>query len=144
MAHTTTAHGDHGGTKEIWKVFWILLVLTVVELGFGFLMMGWPEQSFKRHVVKGIIIILMLAKAFYIIAYFMHLKPEIKTLVLSISIPMLLFIWFITAFLHDGNAYRDLKNTYDPYYKEITTTPVDKEKAAHEHGKDAVRPTDLK
>lgn len=143
MAHTSTAHAEHGGTKEIWKVFWILLVLTLVELGLGFLMMDWPEQSLKRHIVKGIIIILMLAKAFYIIAYFMHLKPEIKTFVMTVAIPMLLFIWFIIAFLMDGNSYRNYRNEFDPYHKEFTTTPVDKEKAMHEHGKEAVKPGEL-
>ncbi len=40
---------------------------------------------------------LTLAKAYFIIAEFMRLRHEIRNLILTISIPALLFIWFITA-----------------------------------------------
>jgi cytochrome c oxidase subunit 4 len=120
MEHTTTAHAhheDHGGTKEIWKTFWILLGLTIVELVFGYWMIG-IESHGLRLTIKGIIIILMLAKAFYIVAYFMHLKAEIRNLIMTIIVPLLLLIWAIIAFLYDGNAYRSNRNTYDKNHRE--------------------------
>ncbi len=136
MEHTTTAttHAGHhdSGTKEIWRTFWILLILTLVELAFGFWMMK-VDAEWLRHFIKGVIIILMLAKAFYIIAYFMHLKSEIKNLVMTLAIPVLLFVWFIIAFLADGNSYRNLRNNYDRHHKEQSTTPAPKHEEAHEH-----------
>lgn len=131
MSHTETVAEHHdSGTKEIWRTFWILLVLTIVELGLGFWMIGMPNGGL-RLAIKGSIVILMLAKAFYIVAYFMHLKHELKNLIMTIIVPLLLFIWFITAFLYDGNSYKDLKNTYDPYHKEQSSIKVEKKAAKH-------------
>lgn len=135
MANTNTAeHAEGhagGGTKEIWRVFWILLILTVAELALGFWAMGMPLNAL-HYALKGAIIILMLAKAFYIVAYFMHLKHEVKNLIMTVVVPMFLFIWFIIAFLYEGNSYKDLKNTYDPYHKEQSTKPGVKKD--HENG----------
>lgn len=141
MEHTTTIHAEHhdSGTKEIWRTFWILLILTVVELALGFWMIGMENQGLK-HTIKGAIIILMLAKAFYIVAYFMHLKGEIKNLVMTIVVPLLLFVWFITAFLADGNSYRNLRNNFDPYHKEQSVTPVPKMQEHGHHSEEAVKP----
>ena len=132
MEHTAT-HDEHagGGVKEIVKVTVILSVLTVIELALGFWMMGMPLQSSLRLAVKGAIIILMMAKAFYIVGYFMHLKHEIKNLIMTIVVPLCLFIWFIVAFLYDGNSFRNLRNTYDPHFKEQSTIKVEKKEAEH-------------
>ncbi len=132
MSHTAE-HAEHagGGTKEIIKVTIILTVLTIVELILGFWMIDIPlEQSSFRLAIKGTIVILMMAKAFYIVAYFMHLKHEFKNLIMTIVVPLALFIWFITAFLYDGNSFRNLRNTYDPHFKEQSTIKVEKKEAA--------------
>ncbi len=121
MEHNSAAiaehgHSDDGAVKEIWKVTLILSVLTIIELVLGFWMMGMPDGAL-RYSIKGSIVILMLAKAFYIVGYFMHLKHEVRNL-MTIVVPLLLFIWFIVAFLYEGNSYKNLKNTYNSYYKE--------------------------
>ena len=41
----------------------------------------------------------------------MHLGDEIRSMMLSLAIPALLFIWFIIAFLADGNSFKNLRNT---------------------------------
>jgi len=98
MEHTHAEHQSGGGTKEIWKVTIILSVLTIIELVLGFLMIGIPlEREGLRLLIKGVIVILMMAKAFYIVAYFMHLKHEIRNLIMTIVVPLALFIWFIIA-----------------------------------------------
>lgn len=141
MEHSTAIHAkhdNHGGTKEIWRTFWILLGLTIVELILGYIMIG-VESFGLRLALKGAIIILMLAKAFYIVAYFMHLGSEIKNLTMTIIVPLLLLIWGIVAFLWDGNSYRDYRNTYDPYKKEQSTIKAtqtrEEEKSGHEEKK---------
>ncbi|HCL05562.1 MAG TPA: hypothetical protein DHW64_06190 [Chitinophagaceae bacterium] len=130
MSHTVGHEETHGGgTSEIKKVTIILSVLTIIELVLGFWMIGMESEGL-RLAIKGAIIILMLAKAFYIVGYFMHLKHEIKNLIMTIVVPLALFIWFIIAFLADGNSFRNLRNTYDPYFKEQSTIKVEKK----EHG----------
>lgn len=124
MEHTAVAH-HHDGKKEVIRVTIILTILTIIELALGFAMMGMENQNL-RLTIKGIIIILMLSKAFYIVGYFMHLKHEVKNLIMTIVVPLLIFIWFIFAFLYDGHSFNHLKNTYDPYKKELSTKKVEK------------------
>lgn len=130
MEHSTTytanaVHDEsHGNTKEIWRTFWILLVLTLVELGFGFWMMDMPHGALRLSV-KGIIIILMMAKAFYIVAYFMHLGSEVKNLVITIIVPLCFLLWGIAAFLYDGNSYKRNRLNFDSYQKEMSKTKVE-------------------
>lgn len=148
MEHTA-AHEEHagGGVKEIVRVTVILSVLTVIELALGFWMMGMPLGSGSRLAVKGAIIILMIAKAFYIVAYFMHLKHEIKNLIMTIVVPLALFVWFIIAFLYDGNSFRHLRNTYDPHFKEQSTIKVEKKEegeAGKEEKKEEAKPEEKK
>ena len=49
---------------------------------------------------------------------------------------LLLFIWFIIAFVYDGNSYKNLRNKYDKHFEE-TTMPVD-----HHHAKDEKKPVE--
>lgn len=120
MEHVSAVeHHEHtgGGTKEIIRVTIILTVLTIVELILGFSMIKMEDGGTLKIFVKGVILILMLAKAFYIVGYFMHLKHEIRNMIMTICIPLFLFVWFIIAFLYDGKSYNNNRNTYNPYYK---------------------------
>ena len=145
MEHTnisseiTLAHEPSGSTKRIWKVFWILLVITMIELGLGLSLyaLSLPE-GLRMHLIKGTIIILSLAKAYYIVSVFMHLGDEIRNMIMTIVVPLMLFIWFILAFIYDGNSYKNLRNKYDPYYKERTLEQKEKktEPPLHPGGKD--------
>jgi cytochrome c oxidase subunit IV len=91
----------------------LLSVITVIELGLGLLMYATNLPDWIILLLKGVIVILTLAKAFYIVAVFMHLGDEIRNMIMTIVVPLLLFIWFIAAFLWDGNEYRVLRNRYD-------------------------------
>lgn len=140
--HHSAEHG-HGekhsfDTKAIWRTFWILLIITCIELIVG--MFIAPHFHSLKLMFNILYIIFTAAKAFYIIAEFMHLRHEIKNMIMTIAVPALLFIWFIAAFLWDGNSYKNLRNTYDPHHKEATTTPK-KNAAGHgEHGGDTHKP----
>ncbi len=107
--------GDAAQVKRIWKTFWILLVLTIAELSLGLgvytIHKGPDPNQFLVLVFKGIVCILTLAKAFYIISIFMHLGDEIRNLIMTIAVPATLFIWFIVAFLYDGSSWKQLRNT---------------------------------
>ena len=116
MSHTNDTHAaqDGGAIAEIKKVTIILSVLTIVELILGFWMIGMESKALVLGI-KGTIVILMMAKAFYIVAYFMHLKHEVKNLIMTIVVPLTLFIWFIVAFLADELDYDHCGTTYFIY-----------------------------
>ncbi len=118
-------HSDDAAFKRnVKRTTIILSVLTVIELGLGLLMYSMDNLSYGIVLaIKGVIVILTLAKAFYIVSIFMHLGDEIRNMIMTIVVPLLLFIWFIFAFIYEGNSYKNLRNTYDLHFKE-TTTPA--------------------
>jgi len=103
------------GTKKIWRTFWLLSGLTIVELAFGLIIYTMHKGEHPNHtyvlMFKGAVCILTLAKAYYIVSIFMHLGDEIRNMIMTIIVPLMLFIWFITAFLWDGNSWKILRNT---------------------------------
>lgn len=134
MSHQYNAETYAAAKKEIWKITWILSALTLIELALGYWM--YFSHTTMSHsmimFIKGTILILMMSKAFYIVAYFMHLKHEIKNMVMTIVVPLMLFVWFIISFLYEGNSYKNLRNTYDKHLQEQTTIKVEEKK----HGAD--------
>ena len=113
--HLGTTEADVAQVKRIWKAFWILLVLTILELGLGLTIykidLGADPNESLVLIIKGIICILTLAKAFFIISIFMHLGDEITNMVLTVALPVTLFVWFIIAFISDGISFKNLRNT---------------------------------
>ncbi len=117
-------HAEHTGNKnEVRNVTVILSVLTLIELALGYVMYKWVNDGgFLRSFIKGTIIILMIAKAYYIVSYFMHLGHELRNLIMTIIVPLSLFVWFIIAFLYDGNSFKNNQNNYDRYKNEKRNT----------------------
>lgn len=110
--------------KKVKKTTILLSIITVIELGIGLLIYtmhkGENPSEFLVLLFKGVVCILTLAKAYYIVAVFMHLGDEIRNMIMTVVVPLLLFIWFIIAFLMDGNSFKNLRNEFDPHFKETT------------------------
>jgi cytochrome c oxidase subunit IV len=110
-----TVHHAPGGKEVVQKIIRttvILSVITLIELALGLGMYLMPNANSALILfIKGVIVILSLLKAFYIVGVFMHLGEEIKNLIMTIIVPLLLFVWFIAAFLLDGSSWRNLRNT---------------------------------
>jgi cytochrome c oxidase subunit IV len=144
MAHNThsnthspeiTFHHEASHDKSrIWRTTIILSVLTIIELAMGFSMYFFDMSAFVVLLLKGIICILTLAKAFYIVSIFMHLGDEIRNMIMTIIMPLLLFVWFIAAFLWDGNSFRTLRNRYDEHYRETTIVHEVRNTDTSQHG----------
>ncbi|NGM64688.1 cytochrome C oxidase subunit IV family protein [Sphingobacterium sp. SGR-19] len=102
---TAHDHHDHGGMdkKGIWRVFFILLALTALEflIALGFVH-HWGILQ-KGILVNVIYIALTLVKAFYIVAYFMHLKFEKSGFIVCVSIGFIFIVYFIVLMLIEGD-----------------------------------------
>lgn len=131
--HVTNAETYAAAKKEIKKVTIILSIYTLIELGIGYFLYKNSESLATGLVLflKGLILILMVTKAFYIVAYFMHLKHELKNMIMTIVFPLILFVWFIAAFLIDGHSYKNLRNNFDSHFNEQGKIKVEKK----DHGK---------
>ena len=135
-AEVTYHHEASDSTKRIWRTFWLLLFLTIAELSLGLAMYAFSLPSWLHLFFKGVIVILTLAKAYYIVSIFMHLGDEIRNLIMTVVVPLMLFVWFIGAFLWDGNAYRTKRNRYDTYFRETTMERQLKSGDTSKHGFD--------
>jgi cytochrome c oxidase subunit IV len=110
--------------KKVRKTTILLSVITIIELAIGLAIYNIHKGESPNELLilmfKGMVCILTLAKAYYIVSIFMHLGDEIRNMIMTIVVPLLLFIWFIAAFIWDGNSYKNLRNKYDPYFKQRT------------------------
>jgi cytochrome c oxidase subunit IV len=106
-------HGDINSTESkgqvsrIWKIFWILLVITVIEVVMGMFF----SHSMPKGLVNFFFLALTVLKAGYIVSVFMHLGDEFKGFIITVLIPLFLFIWFIIAFLADGGFWLHMNNS---------------------------------
>ena len=105
--------GKENSTREIWLVFWLLLVVTAVEVILGIIK---PSFMIERRLIgvtllNHTFIILTIVKAYYIVYSFMHLGSERKNLKWSIILPVwvlipyLLFILLTEAFYQHEMYY---------------------------------------
>ena len=105
--HDVNSAESKGQVSRIWKIFWILLVITVVEVIMG--------MFFSHQMPKGLVnfffLALTLLKAGYIVAVFMHLGDEFRGFIVTVLIPLVLFVWFIIAFLADGGFWLHMNNS---------------------------------
>ncbi len=85
-------------TKILWKVFWILLVLTAFEFLIAF---GLDSDKFKLTKIL-IFVIMTIVKAFYIVGTFMHLKDEVKSLMWTVVLPAMFVVWLLVALIVEG------------------------------------------
>ncbi|MDG1253438.1 MAG: cytochrome C oxidase subunit IV family protein [Schleiferiaceae bacterium] len=99
-------HASPTGTSWIWKIFWILLAITTVEVVLG---IAKPEVLLTSvagtSILNVIFIGLTLVKAAYIVQYFMHLKYEMGSLQKAIYLPVLILIPYLMIILmFEGQA----------------------------------------
>ena len=121
--------------KKVRKTTILLSVITVIELAIGLsiytIHKGANANELLVLMFKGMVCIMTLAKAYYIVSVFMHLGDEIRNMIMTIIVPLMLFIWFIGAFLWDGNSYKNLRNKYDKSFQERTSVEKKKGETGH-------------
>jgi cytochrome c oxidase subunit IV len=92
MYHHTEEEGKKK-RKGLWRVFWIMLAITMVELFVGYNATKWGVTG--TWYLKWGFIILTLAKAGFIVLKFMHLGDETKGMKYTILAPYSLFIGYL-------------------------------------------------
>lgn len=99
-----SAHEEHfAGTNKLFVSIWVwLLILTLIEIFLAY-------KPMPIHFMLVVLLGLSLIKAALIIAYFMHLKFERLSLILTI-IPMLVVcICLLFVFFPDSFRSQDLR-----------------------------------
>jgi len=88
----------------IWNMFWVLLAITSVEVGLGIM---WKDWGVSWGFVKMTFIVMTIAKAYFIVAYYMHLKHEKTVLQNTLIVPYVLFALYICYFLFNEGTFVD-------------------------------------
>ena len=83
--------------RKLVKIAVILGIITSIEF---ILALAMP----KGILLTTVFISLTLVKAFYIVSEFMHLKYEVKFMIWTIILPMILVIWLIIALIAEGGS----------------------------------------
>ncbi len=106
--HSTAHHTEAAmSKKKIWNVFWVLFGITSIEFFIALVLI--PKGIMGHEIGNILYITLTLMKAYYIVAYFMHLKFEKLGLIYSILIPTLFIIFFIIWMLYEGNYWLNIR-----------------------------------
>lgn len=144
MAH----HSEEEGKlkrKKLWKVFWIMLCVTIVELCIGFKASAMhlldEHNRTSTPTLKVIFIGLTILKAFYIVYKFMHLGDERKFMKYSIIAPYTIFILYFVAILIGEAKYGLLhKDKMDPLIIEQKDRLNMEAKSGHGHHEEHAEP----
>jgi len=101
IGHEEGQHHEGMTKGKIWRVFFYLLALTALEFFIALVLVHGGVIE-KTLAVNAVYIVLTLLKAYYIIAYFMHLKFETFGFIMSVGIVFVLIIYFIALMLTEG------------------------------------------
>lgn len=97
--------------KGIWKVAGILAIITAVEFALAAMFPEKPDWIIVTYIV------LTLGKAYFIMAEFMHLGHEKKSLQLSILLPLVFIAWGIVAILQEAHTIHNMIETWYSFLK---------------------------
>ncbi|MBS1615667.1 MAG: cytochrome C oxidase subunit IV family protein [Bacteroidetes bacterium] len=107
------SEGSKKQVKRIIKVTIFLTIITALEVVLGL----WGHHvGVPRAVTSALFLIMTLLKAAYIVKVFMHLGDETRNMIVTILIPLTLFIWFIIAFLADGGFWLHMNHSSGIHY----------------------------
>ena len=117
------------GKKVFMKTILILGAITILEVAFALLGKGYLIEGvhFPHLIIRAVMIIMSVVKAYLIVYEFMHMKYEAKGLSRSVVLPGLLLVWGVIAFLWDGTHWKDRRST-DSVPVELTVPA-----ATHDH-----------
>ncbi len=87
------AHADH--RRDYFRIFWVLLVLTLVEVGVSY-------TKIDKRLMSAIMVALALTKAAFVGLYYMHLRYEKRSLLWLAALPLPLAGFYAVFLMLDG------------------------------------------
>ncbi|MBC7865813.1 MAG: cytochrome C oxidase subunit IV family protein [Bacteroidia bacterium] len=135
-------HSDAEGKpirKKLWRVFWIMLGVTILELIVGSYasnLGGLDHERRSKLWLKVFFVVFTVVKAGYIVMIFMHLGHEVKFMKYTIIAPYVVFICYLVfIILVEGTyvGYPQNKIQNHPAYKDSRHAIVEQLNSGHGH-----------
>lgn len=105
IPETYIPHPESHGTGSLWRTFWILLGITIVDFIIYF--------AFGASMARNIVFIAFgIVKAILIVGIFMHLNYEAKFLRWMIVLPAVIFLSYLVCFLLIEGNYVSLEKYF--------------------------------
>lgn len=92
--------------KAVWVATGIMAVVTIAEVAVA---LSWPE-GWSRGILNLLFIMMSAVKAVFIVGEFMHLRYETRAMIISLLAPCLFLIWFLIAFMMEGESWHALRS----------------------------------
>jgi caa(3)-type oxidase subunit IV len=90
------APADHSShRRDYFRIFWVLLVLTLLEVGFSYL-------KIDKRITSAVMVALALTKASFVGLYYMHLKYEKRSLLWLAALPLPTAGFYAVFLMLDG------------------------------------------
>lgn len=123
--------------KKLWRVFWIMLAVTILELLVGSMAAkigGLDHERRSMLWLKIFFVAFTIVKAGYIVMIFMHLGHEVKFMKWTILTPYITFICYLVFIIlvegtYVGNPSNKIQNHIS--YKENREATVTRLNAGH-------------
>jgi caa(3)-type oxidase subunit IV len=111
-------HSEADGKKArrtLWNVFWVMLIITIVELIIGSMAPGhgWSGALWLKTLFIGLTIL----KAAAIVIWFMHLGHEVKFFKYVILIPYIVFMFYLIFIVLTEGTYSGQSGKFAPTSK---------------------------
>jgi len=103
------AHLSYEESKSrVLRIILFLAAITLIEVTLAMLGKGYIIESIEIPfaIMAGLMIILSIVKAVYIVFEFMHMRYEVPALVKTVVVPGVLLIWGVIAFLWEGSKWK--------------------------------------
>lgn len=103
-----SAHTYEESKSIALRMIILLAIITVVEVVVALVGKGYiGDFELPEMLIGGVMIILSVTKAIFIIFEFMHMKYEVKGLATTVLLPTALLIWAVIAFMMEGTFWNN-------------------------------------
>ena len=134
MGHHISEEQYKSQVRAVWRATAWLTIITIVEVVAALYWLYFVDASTSKFLLNGFFIVASLLKAFFIVGEFMHVKYEFRALALTILTPAVFLIWFIIAFLWEGEAWKGNRLKGDVRIEQSWKDPAKIEKYTGGHG----------
>jgi cytochrome c oxidase subunit IV len=106
-------HNDNAAYEKQKRAVWVAtIIMGVVTIAEVAIALNWPE-SWGRGVLNLLFILMSAVKAVFIVGEFMHLRYEMRAMMISFLAPCLFLLWFLIAFMMEGQSWLALREFWN-------------------------------
>jgi len=119
-------HNIEAAKKLVFKGLILLGIITLIEVFIALIGNGHIIHGFRlaKWIMYPAMIGFSLYKAYFIVYEFMHMRYEVKSLAMTVLLPLLLLVWAVIAFFQEGNSWLERREQVHHFNARVVSTAV--------------------